>query len=335
MLRKALAIGIAILAGVAIWRLVAIPWRCNNVEGRVSRSTELIWSKRDEFASRSIAQRNLDSLAACLERDRTAVNLRMLAASNLTILGRAEAAARLLEDALQYDQRPELYLALGLAQLKTGRREEALRSFVTAANFGGMQLLEDVPDGELRVRAYVIAGERREKSLVRQGKLDLRNRIRNANFARAAANVRPASPGYRGILQSAADSWLTYAPSTAPVVTSLVPSTRRSGGRAIHVETFSKDAGLRQVLPLSGAPPRARLSVSVFVRRGAVYVGAGPDPNPLGSYSKTTGQWERIDILNDGCPARVVVVNAATDGGADFYVDEVSLRETVAAPPCR
>ena len=89
---------------------------------------------------------------------------------------------------------------------------------------------------------------------------------------------------------------------------------------------------MRQIV--NGAPKRANISAWVFVRRGQVYLGSGGARTPVGAVSNTIGRWQRLETLNDTCPARFIVINAATEGGADFYVDEVTSVETIAAPPC-
>ena len=50
--------------------------------------------------------------------------------------------------------------------------------------------------------------------------------------------------------------------------------------------------------------------------------------------SAGTGRWEKLEAVNETCPARSIVIEAVDEEGAEFFVDEVVVRHTVAAPPC-
>ena len=46
------------------------------------------------------------------------------------------------------------------------------------------------------------------------------------------------------------------------------------------------------------------------------------------------GVWERLQAVNESCPGRTTVIYAASPGGAEFYVGEVTMRQTFTALPC-
>lgn len=313
--RRLASLFVVAAAAFALWHRVVVPWRCNNVEGRVERLTALLWERRDDYAVRAPAERNVRELQECASICETDVNMRMLLASNYTILGRSELAAVMLKQALAHDRRPELHLALGLAQIETGEREAALANFVEAGNFSGLYILRDVTDGELRAKAYEIVGSRQDRAMRSTGQ-EIRELILNGDFRFGIAGWQLVRRGGAKVTAN-----VERAPAGRP-------------GRALHVVASKPDAGLRHIV--NGRPPRrANVSAWVFVRSGSVYLGTGSGSPPLPStYSKTTGRWEKLEATNESCPARATMIYAASPGGADYYVAEVSSKQTFTALPC-
>ncbi len=279
--RRLAALAIVVAAAFALWRTVIVRWHCNNVEGRVERSTSILWERREDFAARAPAEANVRALQECAELCETDVNMKMLLASNFTILGRSELAAVKLKEALRYDRRPELHLALGLAQVETGERDAALANFVEAGNFAGLHILQDVSDGELRMKAYEIVGARHERAILRTGRDVIHELILNGRFTLGTRGWDPVESDGGSVSVSAGRA----------------PAGR--GGRALHVVTNNADSGVRQTLV--GRPPRRAITTAwVFVRRGTVYLGTGSGRAPLpNTYSKTTGRWEKLEATND------------------------------------
>lgn len=311
--RRLGAVAVAAVAAVALHRLVVIPYRCNVIEGQVSRATERVWSERESYRAREVAQRNVALIEECASRCRTDVNLAMLLGSNLWILGRHDAALQQYREALRYEHRPELYMALGLAQSKAGMPEEALANFVRAGEFAGLHILRDIPDAALRWRAHELVGARIEDSLARSGRLNVKNFVQNGTFAKGTAGWTPHGD----------------------VAVEVVPSTRNPGTRALRVVAREQHAGIRQRYAALSEAPRVRASVWVYVIRGRVAMGTNSGGAPLHNVvSATTGRWERLQAVNESCPSRWITIDAADPGGAEFLVDTVEVRTTVAAPPC-
>jgi hypothetical protein len=306
--RSLLALVVLAAASVAVQQLVIVPWRCNSIEGEVSRATDRIWEDQESWRAREVAERNVELILDCAERCKTDVNQAMLLGSNLSILGRHDASLAQFKDALRYDQRPELYFAQGYAQLQAGMKDEALQSFVHAGDFAGQAMLRDIPDPLLRWRAHEIVGTRIESSLARSGRLNVNNRIR------------------KGL-----QTWTTNGAATL----SEVPSPRNANRRAMQVTTNAANAGIRQRFAGANAPGRVRASVWVFVKRGRVGMGTGNGRLPIHNvFSTTTGRWEKLEAVNEACPARWIMIEAVDEGGAEFLIDEINVRTTVAAPPC-
>jgi tetratricopeptide (TPR) repeat protein len=334
-MRSVVAGLILIAAAAALYAIVIVPYRCNLVEGRVSRSLASIWDQRESYGVRPIAERNLAQLASCLVSCKSDVNLHMLAGANLDILGRHSAAIEAYKTGLAYDERPELYIALGNAMIRAGEpKEQAVEHFVKAGEFLGAELLADIPDPEARWQAISIVGARREKALREHGMFDDHNRIANASFASPGPLGRTTATTSADVSPSAAAAWDMYNAKTQPISTALVPSTRRAGN-ALHVTVASAHSGVLHSWKLREATPRVRTSAWVYVKRGRVYLGSGDGRPPMMDvFSQSTGRWELLTAVNASCPALVTVICAAGDEGAEFYVDEISAVETLAAPPC-
>ncbi len=332
--RSAVALLIAATAAYALVERVVLPYRCNNIEGRVERSLEQLWPERGSFAVRQPAERNVAELAKCLDICKSDVNIRMLTASNLTLLGRSAAAAALLSEALEYDRRPELHFALGEAQVDLGQREAALENFVQAGSFSGTTILNEIPDGELRKKAYERVGARHERALVNTGSPDLRNLIANGTFTVPGASPRTASSN-TGRVPSAARSWQLVNNGTGAISSVLESAPAGRSGRAMHVITSTPGSGLRQIIARSNSVPRSITTAWVYVTRGTVYLATGNGNSPAATtFSRTIGRWERLEAVNESCPGRTTVIYAASPGGADFYVADVTMRQTFTALPC-
>ena len=83
----------------------------------------------------------------------------MLMGANQELIGRVEDAERSYREALTIEQRPEIYMALALAQVQLGRVDDAVENYVTAARFGP-QILYELPSDELTRRVQERLGQR-------------------------------------------------------------------------------------------------------------------------------------------------------------------------------
>lgn len=334
MWRKVLAIAVLVAAAAAaMHRLVIVPWRCNAVEGRVWRALDRVWGDRETYRKRNVAQESLEAMRGCVAACPTDVNLQMLAGSSFRVLGRSSAAISAYQRALRFDRRPELYMALGEAQLEAGAPiEQAIASFVKAGEFLGPDVIRRVPDAQARWRAYAIVGARHEKIRARAGLGRPPNLLMNPGFETPSSEAF-ATASASGTPPSAADHWNTYTP-TGRTMTRLVASSR-SGGKALHVIAPVAHSGIVQTWRNGRSAGRVRTEAWVYVVRGQIYLGSGDGRPPMANvHSSGTGRWERIAAVNDSCPASVTVLYAATPDGAEFYVDEISASPTLAAPPC-
>jgi len=331
MWRKALALTIAMAAVLALYQFVVVPWRCSIVERAVSQSTPE--ERSDDPFIRKRAENNVARIASCAGRCRTNVNLAVLAAQNLMVLGRREAAIALFEQALRYSQRPEIYMALAVAQAELGDREAALKNSIVAADFAGNSVLLDMPDGAIRYQAHEIAGARLERAVTRSGRAATKAII-DRHFEPAVPAGTPMALTGSGEVPSAAEEW-TIVNTAGETTTRMELSTRRQHVHAIHVAATKPGGGIKYKWPAAQYANRVQSVVWVFVKRGRVSIGSGNGKPPMANaFSKSTGKWERLEAVNESCPAKMIVVQAASEEGAEFIVDHVRVRPTVGAPPC-
>jgi hypothetical protein len=331
MWRNALALAIAIAAVLALHQLVVVPWRCSVVEGAVSQSTPE--ERSDDPSIRKRAEENIARISPCAGRCRTNVNLAVLGGQNLMVLGRREAAIALFEQALRYSQRPEIYMALAVAQAESGDREAALQNSIRAADFAGNAVLLDMPDGAIRYQAHEIVGARHERSIARSGRV-VTKAIIDEHFDAAVPAGTPMGFAGTGEAPSAAEKW-TIVNAAGETTTRVQLSTRRQHAHAIHVAATRPGGGIKYKWPAAEYANRVQSVVWVFVTRGRVSIGSGNGKPPMANaFSKTTGQWERLEAVNESCPAKMIVIQAASDDGAEFIVDSVRVRPTIGAPPC-
>jgi hypothetical protein len=215
-----------------------------------------------------------------------------------------------------------------------GQRDAALENFVQAGSFSGFYILQGIPDGELRKKAYERVGSRHERALANTGSPDLRNLVANGTFTEAGAAPRTASSN-PGRSPSAARSWQLFNSGDGAVSSALETAPPGRSGRAFHVTTTTPDSGLRQIIARSNTVQRSVTTAWVYVKRGSVYLATGNGSSPAATtFSRSVGRWERLEAVNESCPARTTVIYAASPGGADFYVAEVTMRQTFTALPC-
>lgn len=336
MFRKALALVVIAAGCAAFYQFVWVPHHCNVVSGRAHDALERVWAQRHTRRAQVIAKRNATELVTCLDRQPHNVALAISTAVNLEVAQRFDLAGVIYCDALRFERRPELYVGCGRLKLSQGKRDEALAMFVQAGQFAGVDRMWQIDDPVMRAEAIRKIGEHYERKLTAQGKLDERNSVLNGNFAvpsrRGVSRVEFARVGQ---ILSAAQSWFLLNRTRATAVSELVPSERRRGGTAMHVNVATAGSGLRQVWPRANRRPRVRASAWIRVDRGKVCMGTSNGKELLTNVCSTkTGTWERLEAVNESCPASVTSIFAASDGGAEFTVDEVAARLTYAAEPC-
>lgn len=335
MLRKVLAVLVIVAGGAAIHRFVWLPHQCNVVKGRTQRALDRVWPWRHTYRAQLVAKQNAVQLLNCLERHPHDVALGMATAMNLEVAQRPHLARAVYCDALRFDRRPELYIACGRMQAATGEREAALANFIRAGEFAGVNKLRAIEDIELQWAAIRTVGERVERRLATQGKLDTRNLVLNAAFGEPGARGAHVEIRTPGQVPSAARQWVLVNRGRSVATSHLVESTRRPGAKAIRVNVGAAGSGLRQIVPRANRRPRVRAAAWVRVERGTVCMGASNGRELLTNTCSTkTGVWEKLEAVNDSCPATTFSILATSAGGAEFFVDEAMARLTYAAPPC-
>src|SRR6185437_10165151 len=128
---------------------------------------------------------------------------------------------------------------------------------------------------------------------------------------------------------SAAPAWGTWNNNPTTTTTELVPSGQvpsllphAVGGTALHVTTGADGCGIVATFhPAGGDPAQVLTSIWLYLVRGAVAVGTG-DGGSTGRdvVCGQTGQWVFVQAANGVSPANELVVYAAGDDGAEFYV---------------
>jgi hypothetical protein len=133
----------AVLAATcfALHRLCWIPYRCNQTAKRAHALT-LRALDASPVDAPAFALANLATIKGSLEHCPSDVRLLMIAAANERILLRPERAVSAYQRALQVDERPEIYLELGLTQLSMGNRTEAVANLTRAGRFATQYIYE-------------------------------------------------------------------------------------------------------------------------------------------------------------------------------------------------
>jgi tetratricopeptide (TPR) repeat protein len=158
-LRLALSAAIAVAALAAIHRWCYVPLWCDVTGKAIEKATRLDVESPDRDSGMR-AHRNLEALRTCLQNAPGQVPLYMLAAANSRILGSPEEAISFYEMALRYDRRPEIYANIGECQLMLNRKDDAVRSFVTAGMFSPEYIM-NIADFDVRMRVDGIVAKQR------------------------------------------------------------------------------------------------------------------------------------------------------------------------------
>lgn len=157
------------------------------------------------------------------------------------------------------------------------------------------------------------------------------NVLQNACFGTIGLAGNPVSvitsvPGPAG--QSAAASWTMYSTNPCYLSTEVVPSTRRRGGRMLHIVTRGTRNGVVQRL-LSPLPGHAQASAWFYVRVGRAAIGSGNGINNLDAVTTKLNQWEQLSAPSGTSPVNVASIFSASTEGADFYVDCASVAQVL------
>ena len=156
-----IAIG-CVAAGIGGWLMfhfVYRPHRCNAQISELTARTDATSQTSSDYGRLQRARRNLDDLARLREECPTSVRVPMLMGANQELIGRVEDAERSYREALTIEQRPEIYMALALAQVQLGRVDDAVENYTSAVRFGP-QIIDELPSDELTRRVQERLGQR-------------------------------------------------------------------------------------------------------------------------------------------------------------------------------
>ena len=158
-------VAITALLLAAIWFASVVPYRWNREELRLERRTLAALRLRHVQGTRVLARQNAEALAHAPLLAQNA-NTWMLLGANHRVVERFDAAERAYLTALRFDRRPEIYLQLGNAQLRIGKKEEAFRNLYLAA-IGDPDTVREIEDPEMLQRVYD-ASSQRDRAIVKR-----------------------------------------------------------------------------------------------------------------------------------------------------------------------
>jgi len=134
-------IAVVAAAAVAVYRFSWIPYNCNR-DAKTNAAMTLKALDASPVDASALAQRNLRIIDASLNRCGRDASELMLAAANYRLANQREQAIEAYRQALGVDQRPEIYLELGLTQLSVGNRREGVSNITRAARFAEQYMYE-------------------------------------------------------------------------------------------------------------------------------------------------------------------------------------------------
>ena len=133
---------------LALYRCSYLPLRCSVNVAVSERDLVAAAGRADNYASIVAARHALDRLRHCSIHP-LEVDPPMLTALSYRFLQRDRASIAWYERALTIDRRPEIYLGLGVMQLRAGQREDGLRNLTLACAFAP-DMLDGIEDGAAR-----------------------------------------------------------------------------------------------------------------------------------------------------------------------------------------
>lgn len=142
-------------AALGIYYSFVLPYRANLVIAAVEQRT-MRAQTLDRYGAAVAARANLDDLTASEFPARLNPGWYLLYGANCELLVRLDDAAAVYSRALHIDQRPEIYVNLGLVMLELGRTEEGIHDLVIAARFKPDIL--DTLNGDVALRVAAAAG---------------------------------------------------------------------------------------------------------------------------------------------------------------------------------
>jgi len=132
---------IAIVTAVAAFCVYAFrvwvyaPYACDLMVTDLRNRTATMLDMKDDVAATAMARENLTDLYALRDRCPTEPRAYTMIGATLDRLGRYDEIIPVMQDALKIDRRPEFYVAIGDADVRLGRTDDAAENYATAARF--------------------------------------------------------------------------------------------------------------------------------------------------------------------------------------------------------
>jgi tetratricopeptide (TPR) repeat protein len=144
---------VAVVVALAAWSAYAFAYRplvCHRLKQSMIDQSYAGYTTRS-FRDLDQARLNLTLLEPCFTIGCRDLTLMFTAAVNYRTLGRNEVALGLYQEALRYEQRPEIYGNIADTYLALGNREAAYENYLKAVFFHPEHLRE-IGDGVMRRR---------------------------------------------------------------------------------------------------------------------------------------------------------------------------------------
>jgi hypothetical protein len=144
--RRIASVVVLVVTGWFLYRFSYLRYACHQTEIRVQQvTTEVLSGRSSAFSRIQAARQNAAQIRQCTKSFPWIVNLHMIEAANLRILGRDREAIAAYEAALRYDRRPELYHNLGAVQAAVGD-PAATRNLTIAGVTSALATAGNVPN---------------------------------------------------------------------------------------------------------------------------------------------------------------------------------------------
>jgi tetratricopeptide (TPR) repeat protein len=142
-------VAIAVATIAALHDAVYLPLVCEALESRAAFTADTL---RDDAAKLAWSRETIDSLLRCERFASGNSRIAYVLGNAYRDHGEPEKAIASYRRALSVDRRPEIYFALGMAQLEALHHDDAIDSFVQAGVFAPAQLAE-IPYDTVRAEA--------------------------------------------------------------------------------------------------------------------------------------------------------------------------------------
>jgi tetratricopeptide (TPR) repeat protein len=146
--RTLTAILLAPITVFGLYRCSYLPIHCSIAAATSERQLVAALDHDDDYGNIVAGRRALDRLRNC-DIHPLEIDPPLLIALSYRVQHQYNRAIASYERCLTIDRRPEIYLGLGMTQIKVGRRQEALQNLVLACAFDPTKL-DAIDDGPMR-----------------------------------------------------------------------------------------------------------------------------------------------------------------------------------------